>query len=142
MLQFVSEQAKASGFDDIRIAKIELATEEALVNVISYAYTESSHSEAEQVASSDASNMAYHPTPAGEVLIECTNFDDKGLKIVIKDQGTPYNPLTERKVPDLTAPIEERSLGGLGIYFFTQIMDQVSYNREPDANVLTLIKFK
>ena len=43
--------------------------------------------------------------------------------------------------PDVDAPIEERKIGGLGVYFIRSIMDEVHYRREQDRNILTLIKY-
>ena len=57
----------------------------------------------------------------------------------VQDDGKSFNPL-EAKSPNLDAPLEERDLGGLGIHLVRSLMDQVSYAREGDKNVLTVKK--
>ena len=52
---------------------------------------------------------------------------EKGMIVLVFiDQGIPYNPL-ENKDPDITLNLEEREIGGLGIYMVKKIMDEVSY---------------
>ena len=118
MLQFVREQANAARFDGSVSSKIELAVEEALVNIISYGY----------------------PNTTGTIEIQCTISNFSGIKITIRDKGIPYNPLTSSKI--FTPPLEGRSVGGYGIYFILKIMDEVDYKRENNYNVLTLVKFR
>lgn len=120
MLDFVRSHAKSMDFDNSSINKIELATEEVLVNIISYGY----------------------PNRTGEIYIFCLPCQkSKGLKIVIKDSGIPYNPLKNRREFDSKQALEERSIGGYGIFFILNLMDEVNYEREEDFNVLTLVKF-
>ena len=56
-----------------------------------------------------------------------------------QDEGTPYDPFA-RKDPDLTKPIEERPVGGLGIYMTKRFMDRVEYRYEQGRNVTTVSK--
>lgn len=58
----------------------------------------------------------------------------------IEDDGKPFNPL-EHKVKDLFLTVEERSIGGLGIHFVNQIMDEISYERTEQHNVISLKKY-
>lgn len=59
----------------------------------------------------------------------------------ISDPGVAFNPLkTIDDVPDIDSPIEDRPIGGLGVYFLEQYMDHVEYNRNNNLNVLRLIK--
>lgn len=61
---------------------------------------------------------------------------------IICDTGIPFNPLENAPTPpDLRSSIEERCIGGLGVYFLEQYMDKVEYKRENNQNVLTLIKY-
>ena len=60
--------------------------------------------------------------------------------IEIIDCGIPFDPLTLPK-PDVNAPIEDRKIGGLGIYMMRKLMDKVNYKREQGKNILTLVKF-
>ena len=60
-------------------------------------------------------------------------------RFCFQDKGTPYNPFA-RKDPDLQKPIEERPVGGLGIYMTKKFMDQVEYRYEQGRNVTTVSK--
>ena len=59
--------------------------------------------------------------------------------MVFIDQGIPYNPL-ENKDPDITLNLEEREIGGLGIYMVKKIMDEVSYEYMDGQNILRMRK--
>jgi serine/threonine-protein kinase RsbW len=119
MLLFIRNQAESMGFDEIEISKIELAAEEALVNIISYGY----------------------PVTSGKIEIFCERVNNNGLKIVIKDNGVPFNPLSNSKQFDPQAPVEARAVGGYGVFFIMKIMDEVEYNRVDNSNVLSMIKY-
>jgi len=100
---------------------INLALEEAVSNVMLYAYPGRND---------------------GKVIVEFVhNHDDDGEHIIftITDTGIPFDP-TQQKEADITLSAEERAIGGLGIHLVRQIMDRVVYRREEDKNVLTLIK--
>lgn len=119
MLKYIREQAKKTGFREPLLSEIELASEEALVNIISYGY----------------------PEERGNIEISCIQSDGEKLKIVILDHGIPFNPLTLAKKYDLLGSAELMALGGLGINFILKLMDEVSYLRENNSNIMTLIKF-
>jgi serine/threonine-protein kinase RsbW len=96
---------------------VNLALDELVTNVVLYGFTD----------------------PAGhEVLIKIATAGNE-LVASVHDNGKPFNPL-EVKPPDLNAPLEERELGGLGVHLVRSLMDQVSYARENDQNVLTVRK--
>ncbi len=61
------------------------------------------------------------------------------LQAEVEDDGKPFNPLMAPE-PDLTSPIEERPVGGLGIHLVRSVMDQVDYRRESGKNRLTMTK--
>lgn len=117
MLKFIKEAAAALGFDDKKINQIQLASEEVLVNIINYAY----------------------PDKNGNIEINYSVKEPKGLEVEILDWGILFNPL-ELPQPDITAPIEDRKIGGLGIHLVRKIMDEVSYKREQERNILTFVK--
>ena len=94
---------------------INLALEEAVSNVMLYAY----------------------PGKSGQVLVECDKSDK--LVFTISDSGVPFDP-TQQEDPDVTQSAEERPIGGLGIFLVRQIMDDIRYERKDDKNILTLIK--
>jgi sigma-B regulation protein RsbU (phosphoserine phosphatase) len=61
------------------------------------------------------------------------------LIVSIADDGVPFNPLAET-APDTTLSIEDRQIGGLGIHIVINMVDDISYQRTADKNVLTLTK--
>jgi sigma-B regulation protein RsbU (phosphoserine phosphatase) len=97
--------------------KLNLAIEEAVVNVMSYAYPAGTK---------------------GDVDIDA-EANNEQLKFVISDSGTPFDPTTKGEV-DTTLSAEERGIGGLGIHLIRQIMDSINYERVDGKNVLTLRK--
>ena len=64
---------------------------------------------------------------------------DKELCFVIRDKGKPFDP-TAQDEADTTLSLEERPIGGLGIYLVRQLMDSINYERIDGQNVLTLRK--
>ena len=117
LAEFVDIVCEAVGFDMGTAMKMNLAIEEAVVNVMNYAY------------------------PAG--VKGTVNIDakasDEWLKFVISDSGSPFDPTAKSEV-DTTLSAEERGIGGLGIHLIRQIMDSINYERENGRNILTLIK--
>ena len=114
---FVDEVCENVGFDMSTTFKLNLAIEEAVVNVMSYAYPAGTK---------------------GDVDIDA-EADDEQLKFVISDSGTPFDP-TQKAEVDTTLSAEERGIGGLGIHLIRQIMDTINYERVVGKNVLTLRK--
>ncbi len=114
-MESISGCAKARGFEQEEISKIELAAEEALVNIFRYAY----------------------PERTGEVEMTC-KVEEGRFILEITDSGIPFD-LTTMPEPNVTASIQERETGGLGIFFIKKMIDEVRYRRENDQNILTLI---
>ena len=114
---FVDSVCEAVNFDPATTMQMNLAIEEAVVNVMNYAY----------------------PTGTkGDINIEA-QANDVRLKFVITDTGMPFDPTAMKEV-DTSLSIEERSIGGLGIHLVRQIMDSINYERINGTNVLTLRK--
>ena len=113
---FVDEVCETAGLDMSTTMKINLAIEEAVVNVMNYAY----------------------PNGKGDVDIDA-KINDEQLKFVISDSGTPFDPTVKAEV-DTTLSAEQRSIGGLGIHLIRQIMDTINYERVDNKNLLTLSK--
>lgn len=122
MLGLIRAEAMAAGFTGEMEAKLELALEEALVNIIKHGYPQSS----------------------GDIDIAVNQIAHMGIKVTLKDNGISYNPL--KNAPsvnkDPATPLELKPVGGYGIHLILSIMDQVDYQRQGDANILTLIKYK
>jgi len=117
MIQWIRMQLYSHGLGETTIRKIELASEEALVNIIKHGYKQW----------------------MGFVQIELKSFAAH-VEIILRDHGPPFNPLEQEISFNPMATLEERSLGGLGILFIRQNMDEVRYRREKNANVLMLVK--
>lgn len=96
---------------------INLAVEEAVSNIIFYAFADKNKH---------------------EIRIS-VSFVKNRLTISISDDGLPFNPL-EKEQPDITLSADERPIGGLGIFLILNIMDEASYERKENQNILTLQK--
>ena len=114
---FVDEVCEFSGLDPLASMEMNLALEEAVVNVMSYAYPEGTKGYVDISAQSDSS----------------------GLKFVIIDSGKPFDPTTREEV-DTTLPAEQRTIGGLGIFLVRKMMDSIKYEYKDGHNILTLNK--
>ena len=98
--------------------KIEVALEEILVNIASYAYGDKE----------------------GTIKVEYEYIEEsKTISITIIDEGKAFDPL-KRNDPDTTLSAEERDIGGLGLYIVKKTMDEVKYQRINNQNVLILKK--
>lgn len=95
--------------------RITLALEEVFVNIIDHGYRdEEMH----------------------EIEIQATKTD-AGLIIRCQDDGVVFNPL-EVAPPDITGPLAEREVGGLGILLIRKMIDEIDYKRENETNILIL----
>ena len=110
----VRQAARVLGVDPERTGHMELAAEEAFVNICK------------------------HGGPPGSVEIElsCLGGTDS-LAVEIADTGRPFDPLS-RPEPDLKADIEHRAIGGLGVHLIKKLSDAVEYRRKDGRNILRL----
>ncbi len=111
---FVLHHAEAMGLAPQQTMKLELVLEEVLVNVMNYAY----------------------PAAPGDVDV---GVERQGgmLLVTVRDWGKPFNPL-EQPAPDLSVPLNERHIGGLGIVFLREMTNALEYEYEQGANALTM----
>lgn len=116
IMDFIMHTEEVSAYPDIGYA-VRLACEEVIANIISYAYPE------------DAD---------GYIEIDIAG-EGNGLRIEICDGGRPFNPV-KRQIPDVTQRLDDREIGGLGIYLILQTMDKVTYLYEEGRNKLVLTK--
>ena len=65
--------------------------------------------------------------------------DKKCIILRFRDGGVPFNPL-KKKAPDFSLPIEDRKIGGIGIFLVVQSMDSVAYEHTGGENILTIMK--
>ncbi len=117
LAEFVDMVCEEVGMDMAVAIQMNLAMEEAVVNVMSYAYPADT---------------------VGDVTIEAVTIADQ-LQFTITDSGIPFDPTAKAEV-DTTLSAEERPIGGLGIHLVRQLMDSINYERIDGKNVLTLRK--
>ena len=88
---------------------------------------------------SNIAYYAYNPEiGSATVRVEVTE-DPIAVVITFIDNGVPYDPLAKAD-PDVTLPVEERGIGGLGIYMVKKTMDDVSYEYKDGQNILKIKK--
>ena len=117
-LAYVRSFAASCGVDAKLLYPVELSLEEVLVNVISYAYPNEEK---------------------GNIEVSCSWDSQQGLTIQIVDYGTAFDPLASPE-PDTGLILEEREIGGLGIFLAKKMMDKVTYERSQCKNIFTMIK--
>lgn len=119
MIDFIREQLLLFGLDITSIRKAELASEEALVNVVEHGYKGS----------------------IGQIEIEMDESVSQ-INITIRDRGPAFNPLEQQVGFNPLETLEERKIGGLGILFMRQYVDAIHYSREGEMNILMLVKHR
>ena len=112
---FVDRIREENNLDPNLAMNINLALEEAVTNVISYAYPQGTQE---------------------KVNLEAV-LEDRTLRFTLTDRGMFFDPTTVPEA-DTTASLEDRRIGGLGIHLVRSIMDTVTYKRLDGKNVLTL----
>lgn len=122
---FVGQAADDCGLGVDAQYQVQLAVDEAFSNIVEHAYGGESDEEIE---------------------VTCI-LADYGLTIKLKDCGVVFNP-KDVPDPDLHAELQERQVGGLGLYFIRQLMDEVEFTFDKDVpgkhgcNLLRMVKFK
>lgn len=89
-------------------------------------------------AVSNAINHGYDAGVGGEIAVRMRRRPDSVL-VEVEDDGRPFDPL-QAPPPDLTLPLEQRPVGGLGIHLIRNLMDELSYARVGGRNVLKMAK--
>ncbi len=119
MLTWIQDIVYRSSCPELLCMKLIVAIEEAVVNIVTYAYDDNHRGNIE---------ISYELIPKDRIII------------ILKDWGKEFNP-TLSYVPVKEVPLEKREVGGLGIPFMMEIMDQIEYRRHKDANLLQLVKY-
>jgi anti-sigma regulatory factor (Ser/Thr protein kinase) len=115
--QIVTEFGKRNQLSSRALFDLNLALEEVLTNVISYGYQDNNEH---------------------QIIIRIC-LENGELTAVVEDDGQPFNPL-EVPEPDLEKPLEERPVGGLGIYLTRKLMDELEYKQQGGKNILVMKK--
>ncbi|MDY0091073.1 MAG: ATP-binding protein [Candidatus Vecturithrix sp.] len=115
VLNVVGTFARQLGATEEKLGQIELILEELLVNIVNYAY----------------------PHGTGTIEIRYRYSQNTQLRLEIIDQGIPFDPLA---IPDVDTqmPLEDRPIGGLGIFLIRNIANNLDYRRQNGKNILTV----
>lgn len=111
--------ARQAGISGRPLMEMELALEEMLTNILQYGFADAT--------SSHTLTLRLH-------------CDDTRLVAELLDDGIPFNPLADAPPPDLSAPLEERRVRGLGVHLAKRMVDELDYFREGRCNHLVLTK--
>jgi serine/threonine-protein kinase RsbW len=115
--RFVKDTGQELGLDEGSIYALELAVDEACTNVMLHAYN----------------------AHEGRIEIQIKTVDD-WVVVIIRDWGGTFDP-ESILAPDLDAPLEQRPIGGIGLFLMRQMMDRVDFQfSDTDGNTLTMAK--
>lgn len=111
--QYVLAAANSAGLEKKASYRLRLAVDEVATNIINYGY--------------DAAGIE------GNILIQAT-IDERSLTIVLEDTALPFDPIQRDEPDDLELPLEQRQIGGLGIYLAMKGVDRFIYERIDNHN--------
>ena len=117
LLAALQEFARAEHLPARVLQAADLALEELLTNLMTYAFDD---------------------TLSHEIVVRCA-VDQDHLTIEVEDDGTPFNPLLNPEV-DTSVPLKDKPIGGLGIHLIRKFMDELNYRREAGKNILRMRK--
>ena len=119
VLNFIENNLNQYNLSPKFIMQLELSIEEIFINIIEYTYKNDSNQ---------------------KITISYNNGDSPSRAIVtFLDEGPPYNPLKNQD-PDTTLSLEERNIGGLGLFLVKKNVDYIDYEYENEKNILTIEK--
>jgi serine/threonine-protein kinase RsbW len=113
VLQLVQDAVAQCGFSPERADEVQVATEEAFVNIVRHAYE-----------------------TEGDCTVSC-KVESGAVTVILEDSGRPFDPLSAPD-PDLESDVDNRPIGGMGILLVKKFMDDVSYRRQGSKNVLAM----
>lgn len=111
--QFVMASAAAAGLDKAAAYRLRLSVDEIATNIIVHGYTEAGLT--------------------GDVEVKA-DIDAESLRLNLEDTGVAFDPLQWPAPANLDEPLEERLIGGLGVYLAIQGVDTFQYERVGDRN--------
>ncbi len=116
---FITQAAEQANLDTRATWQVQLAVDEAATNITQHAYDE------------------HNP---GDIIVSWQHEHDRFI-VTLCDHGRRFDP-NAIPAPNLEAPLEERQVGGLGVYLITRLMDEVRFDFDPqEGNVLTMVKY-
>jgi len=116
VMGFLDSVLEEADIDGAPAFNLQLAVDEAFTNIASYAYED------------EVGNVQIRISVNGEAVV-----------VSLIDSGKPFDPL-KIEPPDITLGIDERKVGGLGIYLIRKMTDSVTYERKDGQNILTMTK--
>ncbi len=116
--EFVNEFVLEKRLPDCNLFELNLVLEEVFTNIVFYAFRDKEE---------------HH-------IYITMEHQDGGLYITVEDDGIPFDPTLREPPSDLDKSVEEREVGGLGIHLVRNLMQEVTYRREGERNILTLNK--
>lgn len=125
VLQLIAGEVEGLGereaWPDSLVFKVNLVLEEVGINILSYG------------------GESGGPWPEFEIVI---TSDNDSLTIEVSDEGRPFDPFNDAPKPSIDAEIEDRPIGGLGIFLVQTMMDDTSYQHSEGKNRLTMVTRK
>jgi serine/threonine-protein kinase RsbW len=115
---YIMKTATEAGLDKKAAYRLRLAVDEIATNIITHGYDEAGLE--------------------GEIVVR-SSIDDETLTIYLEDTGAAYNPQLNEAPHDLNLPLEERQIGGLGLYLTTRNVDKFVYKRIGNQNRHTFV---
>ena len=116
--QYVLAAAKAAGLDGKASYRLRLAVDELVTNTITYGY---------QAAGG-----------TGDVVVRA-DLDERALTITIEDTAVPFDPRSVPRPEQIDLPIEDRPIGGLGVFLVMRGVDAFHYEHDGNRNRNTLV---
>jgi serine/threonine-protein kinase RsbW len=117
VVQFALQAAEEAGFDNRELFRVRLAVDELATNIVTHGFMEAGRQ--------------------GDLTI-WTEVEPDQLMICLEDNGAAYDP-RQTPPPDLTQPLGERPLGGLGVYLALWAVDEFHYQQDPSGNKSILV---
>ena len=114
----IESHGESRGWPTKWVLNLNLSLDELITNTVSYGYQDADEHEI-------------------RVMLAERNGS---LVVVVEDDGIAFDPFTAAPAPDLDADVEDRPIGGLGVYFVKTLMDEVAYERVENRNRITLIQ--
>lgn len=115
---WLADLAAREGWPDPQRFALELSLEEALTNIVSYAFSEGG--------------------AEPEITVECRRLPGGHVELIVIDNGIAFDPTTIAE-PEVASSLEEARIGGHGVQLMRHFLESLSYSREGGKNRLVLV---